>query len=62
MEKEKIKIKFTNWDNRCGDGCCYTWGIETEINGKKLEYDQDDLIGQIESILKHLGYDVEIKH
>lgn len=27
-------IELKEWDHRCGDGCCYTYGTELWVNGK----------------------------
>jgi len=58
--KEKLKIEIDHWDHNCSDGCCYTYGTNININGVDLEIQNQDIETQIEQILKHLGYEVEI--
>jgi len=26
-----MKIEITDWDHTCGDGCCYTWGVDVKL-------------------------------
>jgi hypothetical protein len=26
-----LKITIKDWDHTCGDGCCYTWGVDVTL-------------------------------
>lgn len=60
-KKEKITIELKEWDHTCGDGCCYTYGIEIYVNGKLIE-GEDGYSSKtaLSAVLEHLGYEVEI--
>lgn len=32
MEK-KLVLSLDHWETNCGDGCCYDWGVDLEVNG-----------------------------
>ncbi len=59
-EKPKIEILLVDWDHKCGDGCCYEYGVDIYVNGEKIEGDGTDSFNALRSVLKHLGYDAEI--
>lgn len=27
-----MKITIKDWDHTCGDGCCYTWGVDVKLD------------------------------
>lgn len=58
--KPKLKIELEDWDHTCGDGCCYTYGTTTKVNGVELELQNQDRATILEQVLKHLGYEVEV--
>jgi hypothetical protein len=58
--KEKLNIELEDWDHTCGDGCCYTWGVTIRVNGVELEGDGSSAQQALSTVLKHLGYEVEI--
>jgi hypothetical protein len=61
--KENLKIKTKSWDYTCGDGCCYTWGTDVFINGKKITKGKSDNINTIlKDVLEHLGYQIKINY
>jgi len=57
-----IKIKFTEYDRKCGDGCCDVFGTITEVNGVELRGHSQDVDTIVKNILEHLGYEVEIEY
>ena len=60
--KQKIVIELREWDSMCSDGCCYTYGTDIIINGVKLEDEDGTHVHQaLTAVLRHLGYDVEIR-
>jgi len=58
--KDKLIIELEDWDHTCGDGCCYTWGVDIKVNGVKLKHNDDSIQSILQSVLEHLGYTVEI--
>lgn len=58
---EKLLIELNEYSTTCGDGCCYDYGTITTVNGVELPFHNQDTGTIIEQILKHLGYDVEVK-
>lgn len=68
--KNKLKITLEHWDYTCGDGCCTDYGVKLYLNDKELEHPNpeqwnNNYIGQdvetaLESVLRELGYEVEI--
>lgn len=70
---KKVRITFEEWDHTCADGCCYDYGTKIYVDGKLVEHYSNEVgssyVGSdpqvaLESVLKHLGYkvDVEFKH
>ena len=58
---KKLEIKLVDWDYTCGDGCCYSFGQDIYLNGKKLdEQHADNSVNALKSVLIELGYEVEI--
>lgn len=58
MKKEKLIVRFEEWDYTCGDGCCYEYGVDLFINDKHVSsYAQCDQA--IIETLEFLGYEVE---
>lgn len=66
-----MKITLKEWDYTCGDGCCYEYGTQILIDGKEVEYyDEEQVVNiyvgcdvevALRSVLKHLGFkNVEI--
>lgn len=61
--KEKLVIKFEDWDYTCGDGCCYEWGTKIYINGTQVANYNGGVAQQVfVDILEHLGYEIEIDY
>lgn len=60
---EKVRIKSKYWDHTCGDGCCYTWGVDLTVNEEEITIhfaqDASDVLSTAAMIYKHLGYEVE---
>jgi len=67
---EKLKIELKGWDSICGDGCCADYGTFVILNGEEVEhynpeqhnnsYIGDNVEVALRSVLKKLGYDVEV--
>jgi hypothetical protein len=61
---EKLDIKLKDWDHTCGDGCCYKWGTDIEVNGKLIEgglyANSNDVMNGITSILDYLKIEYTI--
>lgn len=55
-----LNIKMKHWNWECGDGCCTMYGIETYINDV-LVCESSNTYSIIESILKHLDYNVTVE-
>lgn len=72
MKKPKLKIELQGWDYTCGDGCCTDFGTRIILNGEELEHPDEeqfdngylgtDVETALLSVLKKLGYDVEIEN
>jgi len=63
---QELVIELEDWDYRCGDGCCYEWGVDCTINGEKIVGGDYSNLGEIEQgikiILEYLGINHEIKY
>ena len=57
-----IKIKFTEYRYKCGDGCCDIYKTITEVNGVELTSHSQNYETIVKNILEHLGYTVEIEN
>jgi hypothetical protein len=58
----KLKIKSEDWNHKCGDGCCYTYGNSVHINGEYVTSgDYHDIDTILKDVLEHLGYEVEFE-
>ena len=61
MEKQKLIIELIDYDYQCADGCCNYYGTNIKINGIELEQEISNVAEiDLEIVLQHLGYDVEI--
>jgi len=57
----KIKIELEYYEYSCGEpGCCFESGCRTKVNGKELDFTNDDTWAILEGVLKELGYEPEI--
>ena len=55
------EIKLINWGYTCSDGCCFSWGTMTILNGIELENDWDDnTISMLSQILTSLNISADI--
>ena len=71
MKKPKLKIELQDWEYTCGDGCCTSYGTRIILNGEELEHPDEeqfdnrylgtDVETALLSVLKKLGYEVEIE-
>jgi len=59
--KGKLEIELIDWTSDCGDGCCTNYGTTTKVNGEEMPLHNQDVGTILEMVLKHLGYDVEVK-
>lgn len=68
---QKLKITLKDWDYTCSDGCCSDYGTKLYLNDEELEhpdfpeqwnnnYIGGDVALSLQSVLKKLGYEVEI--
>jgi len=55
-----LKIKLHEYGYSCSDGCCYTYGTITTVNGIELPSHNQDAETILCQVLEHLGYKVEI--
>lgn len=58
---KKLKIEIEEWSHTCDDGCCYTYGTDVFINGKKVssgDYNSTEII--LKEVLESLNFYVEI--
>lgn len=72
MSNKKLKLLLKDWNYTCGDGCCYEYGTIIEINGEEVRHPDDKLLSNVylgndvelalRSVLKYLGYEVEVEH
>ena len=61
---EEVLIELEEWDHKCGDGCCYTYGVNIYINGEQIE-DEDGTNSHqlLKAVLNKLGYtDVKVEY
>ena len=57
LEDEQLLIELKEWDHTCGDGCCYTYGINIFVNGEKIEGEDGTNPHQLlKAVLTKLGY------
>lgn len=56
-EDEELLIELEDWNHSCGDGCCYTYGVNIYINGEQIE-DEDGTSSHqlLKAVLTKLGY------
>lgn len=51
-----MKIELEAYDHTCADGCCYTWGYDVFIDGKKIgSTEGDDARGLAELLNEHFN-------
>lgn len=56
-----LKIELKSWEHTCGDGCCYTDGVDIFLNGEQLdEQNAEDSVNALTAVLSKLGYKFEI--
>ena len=56
-----LEIELKGWEHTCGDGCCYTDGMDIFLNGEQLdEQNAEDSVNALTAILNKLGYNFEI--
>lgn len=56
-EDEELLIELEEWDHKCSDGCCYTYGTNIYVNGEQIE-DEDGTNSHqlLKAVLNKLGY------
>lgn len=57
---KKVIVEFNEYDYQCADGCCNHWGLQVMVDGVVMNADNLDVQTQVQQILEHLGYEVEI--
>jgi hypothetical protein len=56
-KNEELLIELEEWDHRCNDGCCYTYGVNIYINGEQIEDEDGTNPHQLlTAVLNKLGY------
>lgn len=56
-----LEIELKSWEHTCGDGCCYTDGLDIFLNGEQLdEQNAEDSVNALTAVLTKLGYKFEI--
>ena len=56
-----LEIELKSWEHTCGDGCCYTDGLDIFLNGEQLdEQNAEDSVNALTVVLTKLGYKFEI--
>jgi hypothetical protein len=54
---EELLIELEEWDHTCGDGCCYTYGVNIFVNGEQIEDEDGSNPHQLlTAVLNKLGY------
>jgi len=54
---EELLIELEEWDHTCGDGCCYTYGVNIFVNGEQIEDEDGTNPHQLlTAVLNKLGY------
>lgn len=71
MKTQTIHIELQDWHTKCGDGCCDEYGTDVYLNGELLETTHEDgsktdvdgesVTDTVMTVLKKLGYNVEIE-
>jgi hypothetical protein len=63
-KSKELLIELEEWDHTCGDGCCYTYGIDIFINGERIEDEDGSNPHQLlKAVLNKLGYtDVKVEY
>jgi len=57
LQDEELLIELESWDHRCGDGCCFTYGVNIYINGEQIEDEDGTNPHQlVKAVLTKLGY------
>jgi hypothetical protein len=61
---EELLIELEEWDHTCGDGCCYTYGVNIFVNGEQIEDEDGSNPHQLlKAVLNKLGYtDVRVEY
>lgn len=60
MENKKVVIELNEYSYDCADGCCHNYGLIKTVNGVELDDHNLDVGTVVESVLKHLGFEVQI--
>lgn len=56
-KNEELLIELEDWNHRCGDGCCYTYGVNIFVNGEQIEGEDGTSSHQLlTAVLNKLGY------
>ena len=56
-EDEELLIELESWDHTCGDGCCFTYGVNIFVNGEQIEDEDGSNPHQLlKAVLNKLGY------
>jgi hypothetical protein len=57
IEDKELLIELEDWDHECGDGCCYTYGVDIFVNGEQIENEDGTNPHQLlKAVLTKLGY------
>ncbi len=60
-----VKVTYKPWEHTCGDGCCYTYGVEAKVEVGAFTYNleasnEDDVLKQF--IERHYGDEIETEY
>jgi hypothetical protein len=54
---EELLIELEEWNHTCGDGCCYTYGVDIFVNGEQIKDEDGTNPHQLlTAVLNKLGY------
>lgn len=56
------KIEIQEWAHTCGDGCCYTYGIDVIVNGVTYRCESTEHEEVVAVTLKALGIEAEVSY
>jgi len=57
-------IKLKHWSHTCGDGCCYSSGIDVFINDERIEQEDTGLteVDVLKAVLDYYAINAEVDY